>query len=350
MQDHIKNYYGKVLKKSQDLQTDACTTSDQPTPDIQQAMALVHETVKNRYFGCGFIVPALINDCKVLDLGCGSGRDCYVLAHLVGEKGQVHGVDMTDEQIAVANEFKDYHQKQFSYDNNNVTFYQGYIEDLLSLGLMPNSFDIIVSNCVINLSPAKKRVFEQAYQLLKAGGELYFSDVYASRRVPQTLQNDSQLYGECLSGALYWQDFLSIAKNSGFTDPRLVNDRPIMIKNSEIQQKLKNIEFYSATYRLFKLPLLDDNCEDYGQAVVYKGTIPYFESCITLDKHHIFEKGKVYSVCGNTWRMLNETRFKPHFEFIGSFDKHFGPYTECGIDIPFDKAIINESTDRLGCC
>ncbi|MGI0120053.1 methyltransferase domain-containing protein [Zooshikella sp. RANM57] len=349
MQDHIKNYYGKVLKRSQDLQTDACTTTDRPTPDILQAMALVHEAVKSRYFGCGFVVPALLNDCHVLDLGCGSGRDCYVLAHLVGERGQVHGVDMTDEQIAVANKYKDYHQKQFGYEKNNVTFYQGYIEDLLSLELKPNSFDIIVSNCVINLSPAKNKVFEQAYKLLKNGGELYFSDVYASRRIPSDLQNDTALYGECLSGALYWQDFLSIAKKTGFTDPRLVSDRPILIKNPEIQLKVNNIDFYSATYRLFKLTNLDDNCEDYGQAVVYKGTVPFFEKEITLDKHHIFEKGKIYSVCGNTWRMLNETRFKPHFEFMGNFTHHFGPFSDCGIDMPFDKSITITNNNQ-GCC
>ncbi|WP_163830943.1 methyltransferase domain-containing protein [Spartinivicinus ruber] len=348
MQQSVKDYYGKVLQNSQDLKTNACTTTTRFPLYIRQALANVHETVLSRYYGCGLVAPEALAGCKILDLGCGSGRDCYVLAQLVGEAGHVTGVDMTEEQLAIATQYQDYHQQQFGYNANNVVFYKGYIENLADLDFAENSFDVIVSNCVINLSPDKESVLKQAYRLLKPGGEIYFADVYSDRRVPQGLINDPILYGECLSGAFYWQDFLTVAKQAGFIDPRLVSDRSIKIEDENIKQKLANINFFSAIYRLFKLPELDSHCEDYGQAVIYKGSIPYNEDQFVLDKHHVIEAGKVFPVCGNTWRMLAETRFKSYFEFIGDFSKHYGPFQECGITLPF----TSHEADSLeaGCC
>jgi arsenite methyltransferase len=128
-----------------------------------------------------------------------------------------------------------------------------------------------VSNCVINLSPDKNAVFREAYRLLKPGGELYFSDVYSDRRIPAELVNNTVLYGECLSGALYWNDFINKAKAAGFKDPRLVDDKPITIENQAVEILIGHVN--SATYRLFKLSELDSHCEDYGQVVIYLGTI-----------------------------------------------------------------------------
>ncbi|MFK5894338.1 MAG: methyltransferase domain-containing protein, partial [Pseudomonadota bacterium] len=327
MLDNVKEYYGKVLSTSKDLKTNACCT-DGSTPDyLKQAMSKIHPEVSEKYYGCGLVRPQLLNNLRILDLGSGSGRDCYLLSALVGENGSVLGVDMTDEQLDVANKHIDFHTQQFGYKQPNVSFKKGYIEKLDALELSDNSFDIIVSNCVINLSPDKEAVLKQAYRLLKAGGELYFSDVYSDRRVPKQLVDNPVLYGECLSGALYWNDFQNLAKQCGFGDPRLVEDRPLSIDNNEIETLIGHIGFYSATYRLFKLPGLEPACEDYGQAVIYKGTIAHNNEAFILDKHHKIETGKIFPVCGNTYRMLHETRFKEHFEFYGNKDKHFGIFS-----------------------
>jgi len=348
MHDQVKEYYGKVLQGSHDLQTSACCT-DMVLPDhLKAVLGNIHDEVLSRYYGCGLVCPEQLPGMRILDLGCGSGRDCYALAQLVGEPGYVVGVDMTEEQLAVAERHREYHRKRFGYARANTEFHQGYIERLDQLGLEQGSFDIIVSNCVINLSPDKPAVLREAYRLLKPGGELYFSDVYADRRVPRALVDDPVLYGECLSGALYWNDFHNLAKQAGFLDPRLVADRPIQLDNPQIREKIGHIRFYSATYRLFKLPELENHCEDYGQAVIYRGSIAHHPELFVLDKHHAIPRGKVFPVCGNTWRMLHDSRFREHFEFIGNFDNHYGIFDGCGTSLPFDGS----SSDAAGggCC
>ncbi|WP_432471698.1 methyltransferase domain-containing protein [Amphritea sp. HPY] len=348
MHDQVQEYYGKTLQGSDDLQTNACCTDDGMPEFLKPVLSNIHDEVMVRYYGCGLVCPEELADMRILDLGSGSGRDCYALAQLVGEQGSVVGVDMTDEQLEVANRHIDYHREKFGFSQANTSFKKGYIEKLDQLGLENNSFDIIVSNCVINLSPDKEAVLKQAYDLLKPGGEIYFSDVYAERRIPAELVDDPVLYGECLSGALYWNDFHNLAKKAGFTDPRLVSDRPITIDNPKIIDRIGHINFFSATYRLFKLPDLESHCEDYGQAVIYKGTIEHHPNAFTLDKHHTIEKGKIFPVCGNTWKMLHDTRFKAHFEFIGNFDNHFGIFDGCGTSLPFD--LTETLPDSGGCC
>jgi arsenite methyltransferase len=166
-------------------------------------------------------------------------------------------------------------------------------------------------------------------------------DVYANRRVPLELQNNPLLWGECLSGALYWNDFVNMAKTAGFADPRLVEDAPITIENPAVAAMVSEtghgaIAFYSATYRLMKLDL-EPACEDYGQAVIYNGSIPMAQSGWMLDKGHVFETGKIHPVCGNTWDMLHgSAKLKDHFTFVGNFDKHYGIFEGCGTNMPYD--------------
>jgi len=345
MHEVVQDYYGKQLGTSADLKTDACCDVSQVPGWLKPLLARIHPEVLSKYYGCGLVCPPLLEGCRILDLGCGSGRDVYVLAQLVGASGQVVGVDMTEEQLAVAENHRAYHAEKFGFDN--VRFLHGYIERLDELGLEPSSFDVIVSNCVVNLSPDKDAVLAGVQRLLKQGGEFYFSDVYADRRVPETVKNDPVLYGECLGGALYWKDFQRLAHAQGFADPRLTEDRPLAITDPEMKSRLGNLNFYSATYRLFKLDNLETACEDYGQAVIYRGTIPEYPHRFVLDKHHDIETGKVFPVCGNTWRMLHDTRLAPHFDFIGNFDRHYGLFEGCGEALPFDR---NGKTGATAAC
>jgi SAM-dependent methyltransferase len=349
MHELVKDYYGKQLSGSADLKTTACCDVSSVPAWLKPLLARIHPEVLERYYGCGLVCPPLLDGCRILDLGSGSGRDVYALAQLAGPAGEVVGVDMTDEQLAVAERHRRHHAEAFGFDN--VRFLHGYIERLDELDLAPNSFDVIVSNCVVNLSPDKDAVLRGVHRLLKPGGEFYFSDVYADRRVPDAVKNDPVLYGECLGGALYWNDFLAIARRAGFADPRLVEDRPLAITDPDLAPRIGNLRFFSATWRLFKLDGLESDCEDYGQAVVYRGTIPQHAHAFVLDKHHRIEAGRAFPVCGNTWRMLKESRLAPHFDFVGDFSRHFGIFEGCGKALPFaidGAAAIGD--DRCGCC
>ncbi len=343
--DLVQDYYGRQLQGTADLKTSACCDASAVPDWLKPLLARIHPEVLSRYYGCGLVTPPLLEGCRVLDLGCGSGRDVYALAQLVGATGEVVGVDMTDEQLAVARAWQGHHAQVFGYDN--VRFLHGYIERLDELRLEPASFDVIVSNCVVNLSPDKDAVLAGVQRLLKPGGEFYFSDVYADRRVPAAVKADPVLYGECLGGALYWNDFIRLAQRHGFADPRLVEDRPLAVTDPALAARVGNLRFFSATYRLFKLDALESACEDYGQAVIYKGTIPQHAGRFVLDKHHDIQTGKVFPVCGNTWHMLKGTRFAPHFEFIGKFDTHYGIFEGCGTSLPFAGAT---GSDAGGAC
>lgn len=319
--ESVKDYYGRVLKSSADLQTSACCIDQAPPRHVTEALRNVHDEVLSRFYGCGSPIPPALEGLTVLDLGCGSGRDVYVLSQLVGAGGRVIGVDMTDEQLAVARRHLDYHAERFGYAN--VEFRQGYIEDLRDVGIADGSVDLVVSNCVLNLSPDKPRVFQEIMRVLRPGGELYFSDVFADRRVPAPLTTDPVLLGECLGGALYTEDFRRIMADVGCADVRAVSSSPLTVSNPDIEHRIGFITFSSRTIRAFKLPF-EDRCEDYGQIATYRGSLPLHPHAFDLDDHHRFPANKPVPVCGNTADMLAGTRYAAHFEVIGDRTTHFG--------------------------
>jgi arsenite methyltransferase len=330
------------------LKTNACCTLTPPPVYIRNALSQIHDEVLSKYYGCGLTIPSVLEGLTVLDLGSGSGRDCYILSQLVGESGRVVGVDMTDEQLEVARKHLSYHQDKFGYKKSNVEFIKGDIENLYECLPKGLKFDLVISNCVLNLVFDKRKVLNDVHSLLKEGGEFYFSDVYADRRVSESLKRDPVLWSECLSGALYWNDFLTIAKSSGFIDPRVVESKEITVNNDELKAKLGQIKFFSVTYRLFKNEKLEADCEEYGQAIRYKGGIAEMPVVFVLDGHHLFEKGRIYSVCGNSYLMLNESRLKEYFDFFGDFETHFGIFEGCGTNMPF--SVTTENSAALSCC
>uniref|UniRef100_A0A7S1RAS6 Arsenite methyltransferase n=1 Tax=Alexandrium catenella TaxID=2925 RepID=A0A7S1RAS6_ALECA len=335
--ESVQDYYGKVLKTSKDLKTSACTASKAPHPVVRQLIKEVPKEVLEKFYGCGAPLPLGIEGRRVLDLGSGSGRDCYVCSSLVGEKGKVVGIDMTDEQLSVARQHAGEYCKKLGYSEPNLSFVQGHIEYLDKAGLEDESFDLVISNCVVNLSPDKPRVLREVYRVLANGGEFYFSDVYADRRIPADVQAHQVLWGECISGAMYIEDFLRESVKVGFTDPRMLSMEEIIIHDPVLKDVVGRARFYSITYRLFKLPgMLESKCEDYGQYAVYKGTIPGFPHHYDLDDHHTLEKNKPFLVCGNTGAMLGENQvswLSPHFDIHGDRSVHYGLF-DCGGGAP----------------
>lgn len=340
--DVVKRYYGQELKGKKDLKTNVCCTPDDLPKNLKEVLPLIAEEIKEKYYGCGSPIPPAIEGLKILDIGCGTGRDCFILSKLAGEDGFVYGIDMTEEQITVAKRYVNYHTDRFGYKKPNVLFIHDYIENL-ERHFDEESLDIIISNCVVNLIEDKEGVLRQIYRILKEGGEFYFSDIYSDRRLPAELRKDPILYGECLGGALYWRDFERLARKAGFSDPRVVSKRVIEINNTEIGKLIGNVTFYSITYRLWKISGLEDGCEDYGHIAIYRGEIEGSANRFILDSDHIFEKDRPERVCGNTALMLSRTRFKKYFDVIGGFEKHFGPFNCSG-----NKD--NIANDVCSCC
>ncbi len=348
VKESIKNYYGKELQRTSDLKTDACCTPDNLPESIRKALLLIDDEIKMKYYGCGSPIPLCIERLKILDVGCGTGRDVYIMSQLAGKKGFIFGMDMTDNQINIAKKHLKEHTKRFGYMKPNVKFIRDYIENI-EKHLEDESLDLVTSNCVINLAEDKEKVLSQIYRVLKYGGEFYFSDIYADRRSPDEIRKNPVLYDECLGGSLYIKDFDRIARRVGFIDPRIVSKREVGINNTEIKKLIGNIKFYSITYRLWKLKGLEDACEDFGHIAIYKGGIEESPFKFDLDGSHVFYRNMPEKVCGNTALMLSKTRFGSYFQIIGSFDEHFGEFKDCSnMDNKTDDGI--GSGEICSCC
>lgn len=205
------------------------------------------------------------------------------------------------------------------YSKSNMRFVEGRIEDLRAAGVEDGSVDLIISNCVVNLCPDKDKVFLEAYRVLAPGGEMHFSDMYATRRLSAGIANNQvtanvvytslhlsemnhsaifaapfalqmvdyelvfhslqlgldvwlqELWGEGVTGAQYREDFISRAIRSGFPAPRILTSAPVVITDARIKELITGTQFVSETYRLFKVPgLLERTEEDYGQLAQYE--------------------------------------------------------------------------------
>lgn len=348
----VSEYYAKAsVVDGGKLQTNICSCAvDNMSDEIKQLRSELPDEILTRFYGCGSPIPKAVDGLTVLDLGCGTGVDVYILSKLVGEHGKVIGVDMTDEQLNIAKKYQEEMAKKYGYKASNVEFHKGYIEDLAAMGIEDESVDIVISNCVINLSPFKSAVFNKIYKVLKNGGELFFSDVFADRRIPASIADDDILRGECLGGAMYKEDFRRLMAEIGWKDFRYVESYPSAIDNPDIEDLLGNINFSSDTISAFKIPdLIEDKCEDYGQFVCYKGGIAGAEHYFDLDDHHRFYKDKPVAICGNSCAMVENTRYSEFFDVYGDRSKHFGLFEGCG---PATSTTTNQNglANTRGCC
>ncbi len=320
--DYIRDYYGKRIQATGDLLAGACCT-EETAARFKELLALLPDEVVSRQYGCGSPLPDDdLRGLRVVDLGSGAGADAFLAAKLVGPEGRVIGVDMTDEQLAVARTHTPAVMRAWGHDPDapNITFHGDYIERCADV---PDGWaDLVISNCVINLSPRKDEVFRTVARMLKPGGELYVSDIVCDRRLPDAARQDWRMYSECLTGAQYGADLHDTLRTAGFSDVRTVSSALL-----EDRIEGEAARFSSVTFRGFRLDL-DRRCEDYGQTATYRGTLAGSEVLWALDADHVFEAGRPAAICRNTARMLSQTRLAPHFE-VSAERKHFGLF-DCG--------------------
>ena len=215
----VREGYAKIAQQeSSCCNTDnSCCGSTDSARNISQSIGYSEEEMNavpegaNLGLGCGnpIALASLKEGETVLDLGSGAGFDCFLAANIVGKTGRVIGVDMTPEMIAKARE----NAEKGGYDN--VEFRLGEIENLPTAD---NSVDVIISNCVINLAPDKKRVFRDAYRVLKPGGRLMVSDIVVTKELPEAIMNSITAYVGCISGAIVKDDYVKAIETAGFQD------------------------------------------------------------------------------------------------------------------------------------
>lgn len=222
VKNEVRAAYGGVAEANKQNKScgngrSCCGISAKPDPNYSQELGYSKEELNsapegsNMGLGCGN--PQAIADLKtgevVLDLGAGGGFDAFLAARKVGPNGKVYGVDMTPEMLSTARS----NAAREGY--RNVEFLLGEIEHL---PLPNNSVDVIISNCVVNLSTDKAQVFKESFRVLKEGGRIAISDVVASKSLPEEMINNKELYCNCISGAILIKDLKQMLSNSGFTD------------------------------------------------------------------------------------------------------------------------------------
>ncbi|MCP4136588.1 MAG: arsenite methyltransferase [bacterium] len=203
-----------------------------PTVEISKSIGYSEEELKsipdeaNLGLGCGnpVAVASLKEGETVLDLGSGGGLDCFLSAERVGPSGKVIGVDMTADMIDRA-------RTNLSKSNyQNIEFRLGEIENL---PVGDNLVDAIISNCVINLSTDKDRVFREAFRVLKPGGRVMVSDIVLDKELPEEVRNSLEAYVGCVSGALLKDDYIKTMKSAGFTGVEIVSESRFPVENWE---------------------------------------------------------------------------------------------------------------------
>ncbi len=170
---------------------------------------------------------------SVLDLGSGAGNDCFVARHLVGETGKVTGLDFTEEMVRKAK------QNVSKTGFKNIEFIQGDIEEMPLPG---NSFDVVISNCVLNLVPDKQKAFSEIYRVLKRGGHFCISDVVTSGKLPEGLKEAAEMHAGCVSGATEKQKYLKIIERQGFSQIEIRKEKPIVIPEKVLAGYLNESE------------------------------------------------------------------------------------------------------------
>ena len=220
IKEFVKNRYAKIAKK-EDSCCSCCPSGDDIITEQAQAAGYSPEELKSipeeAVFGLGCGNPTALAEIQegetVLDLGSGGGIDVFLAANKVGDNGKVIGVDMTPEMIETA--VKNAQKGGYT----NVEFKLGEIENL---PLEENTIDVIISNCVINLTPDKNNAYREVYRVLKPGGRILVSDLVTEGFIPEKIRRNFQAWSECVGGAMEKKDYLNTIKNAGFKEVEIL--------------------------------------------------------------------------------------------------------------------------------
>ena len=309
-----------------------------PVEYNQDYLKIIPEEIIERDYGCGDPTPYVRTGDTVLDLGSGGGKICYIAAQIVGAEGRVIGVDCNQEMLSLARRYQATVAERLGFDN--VEFRCGMIQDLQldldklseELASRPvrnqqdwlelrateerlrseqplvcdSSIDCVVSNCVLNLvrPDDRRQLLSEVFRVLKRGGRAVICDIAADEDVPEHLQQNSELWSGCISGAYREDLFLKAFEEAGFHGIQIVN------RQEQPWRTIEGIEFRSLTIQAFKGK--QGPCIDRNQALIYRGPFKKVED----DDGHIFYRGERMAVCDKTFHLLQTEPYSSMFDAI----------------------------------
>lgn len=319
-----EQYYAEIEKlQDADPQATARTrdTDDTIPPSVREKLFNISAEVKNYFHEFGAPIPPLLEGCTVVDLCCGSGRDTYLAAQLVGPDGKVIGIEPDEDRLAKAEKYLEQEIAQFSFPECNVELIHGVPEDLSTIE--DESADVVISNCTFNLSPDKEAYVKEVHRVLKEGGEWYFTDVFTDRRIPFDKARDLKLRALRLGGAMYINDFRRLVQFVGFQDPRYPFTFATPVTQVE-QAMFPDVAFATITARVMKSEWAEDVCESYGETITYNGSLPDYPDMFHFDFNIKFPTGKTCPVCGNVTSIAAHSRYSSAFDVTGDRTHHIG--------------------------
>lgn len=290
-----------IARKVSERYARAAATGEQmccPTGyDFTDLKTFIPEEVLNISYGCG--TPAGLDTVKtgeiVLDIGSGGGIDCFEASRRVGPSGRVIGLDMTDTMLEIARRHAPIVARNLGHPASNVEFRKGMAD---AMPVDDSSVDLIISNCVINLTPDKRKVFREMFRVLKPGGRFTISDIVSDQTVPQYLVHDADKWGNCLSGALTVADYMGGLNEAGFLGVHQGKFAPWRV--------IDGIHFLSLTLTGYKLPAEELNGARFA---TLRG--PF--SRVVDELGQVFQRGVPEAVDRRTARLLQQPPLAGHF-------------------------------------
>jgi SAM-dependent methyltransferase len=373
----VSERYAKAVHTGEQM---CCPTSY----DMGHLKTFIPEEVLKISYGCG--TPAGLKTVRagetVLDIGSGGGIDCFEASRLVGPTGYVIGIDMTDTMLEIARKNAAVVATNLGYPASNVEFRKGLAD---AMPVEDGTIDLILSNCVINLAPDKRKVFREMYRVAKPGGRFTISDIVSDQLVPQYLVHDTQKWGDCLSGALTLTDYMNGMTAAGFLGIHLAKFSPWRV--------IDGIHFFSVTLTGYKLPpaptasavryatlrgpfsrLVDERGTTYQRGMPqsitpeealllsapplaehfllttepvqlnnqdprWSAVLPAHAPCtwqghyallagpfveVADDDHHVYCRGEPLEICSKTVAVLGTNGYQPHFVILNRAGEHVG--------------------------
>ena len=235
----VKEKYSQIASQDKEVNASSCCGATAGSNKVYNIMMDDYTNIEGYNpdadlgLGCGLPTQfaKIQKGDTVIDLGSGAGNDCFVARYETGESGKVIGIDFTEKMINKARE----NAEKLGF--NNVEFRYGDIEDM---PVSDNVADVVVSNCVLNLVPDKKKVVSEIFRVLKPGGHFSISDIVLVGDLPEALRQDAEMYAGCVSGAIQKEEYLGIIKESGFENVTLQKEKTIEIPDDILSKYLSS--------------------------------------------------------------------------------------------------------------